>query len=40
MVKSLDMKAALNTRPQPDGPRLLLGGEDGQVFVVYPGSIR
>jgi len=40
MVRSLDLKATLNTRPQPDGPRLLLGGEEGQVFVVYPGSIR
>ncbi len=39
-VRSLDMKTVLNTRPQPDGPRLLLGGEAGQVFVVYPGSIQ
>jgi outer membrane protein assembly factor BamB len=40
ILKSLDLRTALNTRPQPDGPRLLVGGEAGQVFVVYPGSIQ
>jgi outer membrane protein assembly factor BamB len=40
VVSALDMKATLSTRPQSDGPRLLLGGQAGQVFVVYAGSVQ
>jgi outer membrane protein assembly factor BamB len=39
-VKSLDLKAVANTRPQADGPRVLVGSTTGQVFVVYPDSIQ
>jgi outer membrane protein assembly factor BamB len=39
-VKSLDLKTVLSTRPQSDGPRLLLGSSTGQVLVVYPDSIQ
>jgi outer membrane protein assembly factor BamB len=40
MVKSLDLKAVANTRPQADGPRLLVGTTTGQIFVIYPDSIQ
>ena len=39
-VKSLDLKAVASTRPQADGPRLLVGSATGQVFVIYPDSIQ
>jgi outer membrane protein assembly factor BamB len=38
-VKSLDLKAVANTRPQADGPRLLVGTTTGQIMVIYPDSI-
>jgi outer membrane protein assembly factor BamB len=40
MVKSLDLKAVANTRPQADGPRLLVGTTTGQILVIYPDSIQ
>ncbi len=39
-MKSLDLKAVATTRPQPDGPRLLLGSATGRVIIVYPDAIR
>ncbi|MGO9310352.1 MAG: PQQ-binding-like beta-propeller repeat protein [Spirochaetia bacterium] len=40
ILKSLDLKAVANTRPQADGPRVLVGTTTGQVFVIYPDSIQ
>jgi outer membrane protein assembly factor BamB len=40
IVKSLELKTIASTRPQPDGPRLLIGTTTGQVLVVYPDSIQ
>ena len=39
VMKSLDVKEVLSTRPRADGPRVILGGSKGQVLVVYPDSI-
>jgi outer membrane protein assembly factor BamB len=40
IVKSLDLKTVANTRPQADGPRVLVGSTTGQIFIIYPESIR
>jgi outer membrane protein assembly factor BamB len=40
IVKSLDLKNVACTRPQPDGPRLLVGTAAGQLLVIYPDSIQ
>jgi len=38
-LKSLDLKETPTTRPQEDGPRILLGTASGQVLVIYPGTM-
>lgn len=40
IVKSLDLKTVANTRPQADGPRVLVGSTTGQIFIIYPESIQ
>ncbi len=40
IVKTLDLKTIAKTRPEADGPRVLVGSATGQIFVIYPDSIR
>ena len=37
---TLDLKAVASTRPQADGPRILIGSRTGQVFVIYADAMQ